>query len=100
VDTRRVLRRTVLGVGLVTAGVVSLAGPIGFVGMLVPHAARALVGADHRRALPMAFLLGGGVLAACDAVGRTVLAPTELPVGIVTAVCGAPVFLAVLFRRR
>lgn len=100
VDTQSVLRRTVLGVGLVTAGVVSLAGPIGFVGMLVPHAARALVGADHRRVLPTAFLLGGTVLAVCDAIGRTVLAPTELPVGIVTAVCGAPVFLVVLFRRR
>jgi iron complex transport system permease protein len=100
VDTQRVLRRTVLGVGLVTAGVVSLAGPIGFVGMLVPHAARALAGTDHRRMLPVSFLLGGTVLAVCDAVGRTVLAPTELPVGIVTAVCGAPLFLAVLFRRR
>jgi iron complex transport system permease protein len=100
VDVARTHRLTVAGVGLVTAAVVAFAGPIGFVGMLVPHAARALTGADHRFSMPAAFVLGGTVLAVCDTVARTLLAPTELPVGVITAVCGAPVFLLILFRRR
>jgi iron complex transport system permease protein len=97
---RRTQRLTFVGAGLTTAAAVALTGPIGFVGMMVPHAVRAVSGVQHRAVLPGSFLLGGAVLAACDAAARTALAPTEIPVGIVTAVLGAPLFLRVLTRRR
>jgi len=96
VDVVRVQRLTFLGAGLATAACVAVAGPIGFVGMIVPHAVRRLSGYDHRLVLPAAFLLGGVVLALCDAVARSVIAPTEIPVGVITAVLGGPVFLWLL----
>ncbi|MBN1558441.1 MAG: iron ABC transporter permease [Lentisphaerae bacterium] len=99
VDVARVQRWTFLGAGLTTAACVTVAGPIGFVGMIVPHVVRRLSGFDNRRVLPGAFLLGGAVLALCDGVGRTVIAPTEIPVGAITAVLGGPVFLYILVRR-
>ncbi len=82
------------------ASAVSLSGLIGFVGLIVPHAARRLVGADHRRLLPIAALLGGASLAVCDALARTVMAPIEIPVGVITALCGGPFFLYLLRRKR
>jgi iron complex transport system permease protein len=100
VDVGRTQMLTFVGAGVTTAAAVALTGPIGFLGMIVPHVVRALSGVDHRRVLPGSFLLGAAVLAGCDAAARTVLAPTEIPVGIVTAVLGAPVFLYILTRRR
>jgi len=82
------------------AAAVSLSGLIGFVGLIVPHAARGLVGADHRRLLPASVLLGGTSLAVCDALARTVMAPVEIPVGVITALCGGPFFLYLLRRKR
>jgi len=82
------------------ASAVSLSGLIGFVGLIVPHATRGLTGADHRRLLPMAALLGGASLAVCDALARTVIAPIEIPVGVITALCGGPFFLYLLRRKR
>lgn len=99
VDVKRVQRLTFLGAGLTTAACVAVAGPIGFVGMIVPHIVRRLTGFDYRLVLPCAFLLGGTALAACDAIARTVIAPTEIPVGVITAVIGGPVFLYLLGRR-
>lgn len=99
VDVARVQRLTFLGAGLTTAACVAIAGPIGFIGMIVPHVIRRLSGFDHRLVLPGAFLLGGAVLAACDAAARTVIAPTEIPVGVVTAVIGGPLFLYILVRK-
>lgn len=99
VDVARVQRLTFFGAGLTTAACVAVAGPIGFVGMIVPHIVRRLTGFDYRLVLPCAFLLGGTVLAACDGVARTVIAPTEIPVGVITAVVGGPVFLYLLGRR-
>ena len=99
VDVRRVHWQALLGAGLVTAGCVSVAGPIGFVGLIVPHAVRRLSGYDHRVVLPASGLLGGLVLAIADAAARTILAPTEIPVGIIMAVIGGPVFLYLLLRR-
>jgi iron complex transport system permease protein len=93
-------RRTVfLAASVMIGGVVAACGPIGFVGLMAPHAARRLVGADHRALLPGAALMGGAFLVACDTVARTVLAPIELPVGILTAFLGGPFFLWVLLRR-
>jgi iron complex transport system permease protein len=84
---------------LATGVAVSLAGPIGFVGIIVPHLVRLLVGADHRVVVPASALFGAAFLMACDAVARVVLAPVELPVGVVTAVLGAPFFLWLLIRK-
>ena len=98
VDVRRTRNLAILGAGLITAAAVSVTGPIGFIGMLIPHATRALVGVDHRAVMPSAFAMGGIALACCDTFARTILAPTELPVGIITAVVGAPIFLLLLIR--
>jgi iron complex transport system permease protein len=100
VDVASVQKQAFVGCGIATAAVVSLAGPIGFVGLIVPHAVRRLSGYDHRIVLPGCFLLGGAALAFCDAVARTVLAPTEMPVGIVTALVGGPLFIRLLLKGR
>ena len=83
-----------------TAAAVALAGLIGFVGLIVPHGVRALAGSDHRRLLPAAALAGGLFLVLCDALGRALGAPGEIPVGVITALAGGPFFLALLRRRR
>jgi iron complex transport system permease protein len=82
--------------GLVTA----LTGPIGFVGLIVPHALRIRLGADHRVLLPCSFLLGAAFLGVCDTLSRTVIAPTEIPVGVLTALAGGPFFIWLLRSRR
>lgn len=99
VDVARLQRLSFFGGSLVTASVVAATGPIGFVGLIVPHAVRGIVGPDHRMLLPASGLAGGAFLIACDAVARTVLAPTELPVGVITALLGGPFFLWILVRR-
>jgi iron complex transport system permease protein len=83
---------------IVVGTVVSLAGPIGFVGLMVPHACRLMLGWNHRRLTPTIFFVGGAFLTLCDLVSRLVLAPAELPIGIVTALLGGPFFLWILFR--
>ena len=85
---------------LTTAAAVSVSGLIGFVGLIAPHAVRLVWGYDHRFLLPMAMLVGAGFLMLADVVARTVVSPSELPVGVVTAFCGAPFFLYLLRRSR
>jgi iron complex transport system permease protein len=93
------LKRVIyLAASVLTAAAVAVSGIIGFVGLVVPHAVRILWGHSHRALLPAAFLLGGALLAAADAVARIVFAPVTLPVGVVTAVVGVPVF-ALLLRK-
>ncbi len=93
------LKRTLyITASLLTAAAVAVSGIIGFVGLVIPHAVRLLWGHTHRVLLPASFLLGGSLLAAADALARTAFAPLTLPVGVVTAVVGVPVF-AVLVRR-
>ena len=99
VDTVRAERVALVSASLSTGAAVSLGGPVPFVGIIVPHLVRLIVGADHRLVLPAAVLFGAAFLIACDLVARTALAPVELPVGIITAVIGGPVFLWLLFRR-
>jgi iron complex transport system permease protein len=84
---------------LMVAGVVATCGPIGFVGLIVPHVGRIVVGARHRALAPFCMAMGGAFLVLCDAVGRTIVAPIEIPVGIVTALIGGPFFLALLVQR-
>ena len=89
-----------LGVSLMVGAVVAMCGPIGFVGLMAPHICRLLVGPDHRRLYPATLLFGGAFLVICDTASRTVMAPTELPVGIITALLGGPFFLWLLLARR
>jgi len=85
---------------LLTAALVSSAGAIGFVGLVLPHAARALVGSGHARLLPVTALAGAVFLVWVDTLARTVLDPQEVPVGVVTSLIGVPVFVLVLYRTR
>jgi iron complex transport system permease protein len=85
---------------LLTAAGVGVAGVIGFVGLVVPHGVRLVTGSDHRSLLPLSFLAGGAFLALADVVARTVVAPGELPIGVITAFVGVPLFLVLLRRNR
>jgi ABC-type Fe3+-siderophore transport system permease subunit len=100
VNVPRAEKIALASASLATGAAVSLAGPLSFVGIIVPHLVRLLVGADHRLVLPAAALFGSAFLIACDLVARMAFAPAELPVGIVTAIIGGPVFLWLLFRRQ
>lgn len=94
------LRALLTGLAAVLTGsAVAVAGLIGFVGLIVPHAARMLVGSGHRYAIPVGALLGGALLVGSDLIARTIVEPRELPVGVVTAAIGAPAFLYLLRRR-
>lgn len=97
VRTRVIL---LLGTALLTGVLVSVSGAIGFIGLLVPHAVRLLTGGQHRVTLWLTGVLGGVALLWADTVARTIFAPRELPVGVITALLGAPLFAALLIRRR
>jgi len=85
---------------LITAAAVSFVGTIGFVGIIIPHAVRLIWGADHRFLLPLSVLSGAIFLILADLIARTAQAPTEIPIGVITALCGAPFFLYLLRRRK
>ncbi len=98
IDVRSVRRRSYLLASLLTGLAVSVSGVIGFVGLVVPHICRLLFGPDHRLLLPSSILFGGTFLIACDLLARTILAPSEIPVGAITAAVGAPLFIYLLKR--
>jgi iron complex transport system permease protein len=100
VEAERVKRVVFVAASLITGAAISAAGSIGFVGLIVPHAARLMLGPDNRRLVPAAGLLGAAFLILADLLARTVVAPTELPVGVITSFCGAPLFIYLLRRRR
>ena len=85
---------------LITAASVSFVGTIGFVGIIIPHAVRLIWGADHRFLLPLSILTGAIFMILTDLISRTVLAPIEIPIGVITAICGAPFFLYLLRKRK
>lgn len=85
---------------LITAAAVSFVGTIGFVGIIIPHAVRLIWGPDYRFLLPLSVLTGAVFLVLADLVARTALAPTEVPIGVITAICGAPFFLYLLRRKK
>jgi iron complex transport system permease protein len=99
VHVERAERLALVSASLATGAAVSIGGPVGFVGLLVPHFVRLIVGSDHRLVLPGSALFGAAFLIGCDLVARTAFAPAELPVGIVTALLGGPFFLWLLLRR-
>ncbi|ABV92318.1 hemin transport system permease protein hmuU [Dinoroseobacter shibae DFL 12 = DSM 16493] len=100
VALERLKTGAILIVASATGAAVAVSGGIGFVGIVVPHLLRIAVGPDHRTLLPNAALLGASLLVLADCISRTIIAPAELPIGIVTAVLGAPVFLWILLRAR
>nr|WP_216665233.1 iron ABC transporter permease [Pseudoruegeria sp. HB172150] len=100
IPVQRMKRIAILTVAGATGSAVAVSGGIGFVGIVVPHLLRLAIGPDHRYLLPAAGLLGAALLIAADMVARTIVAPAELPIGIVTAVLGGPFFLYILLRNR
>ncbi len=90
----------VAAASLITAAAVSVSGIIGFVGLIVPHIVRLVWGPDHRFLLPMATIVGGIFMILADSLARTLLSPSELPVGVITALCGAPFFLYLLRQKK
>lgn len=89
-----------IAASIVTGAAVAVSGTIGFVGLVIPHLTRLVFGVDHRHLLPLSILYGGGFLILADLVARTIAAPTELPIGVITAIIGAPAFAVILFRQR
>ena len=98
VDARRVRLLVVIAASLGTAAAVAVSGLIGFVGVIVPHTVRLLFGSSYRLVIPLSILFGAAFLILADLVGRTVIAPAEIPIGVITAFLGAPFFLVVLRR--
>ena len=99
VEVVRTQRLAFLSASLATGAAVSLGGPIGFIGIVVPHLVRLMVGSDHRIVLPAAALFGAAFTVLCDLGARTIMAPLELPVGIITALIGGPFFLWLLVKK-
>lgn len=99
VEVEKVKRRVFFATSLMVGGVVAFCGPIGFVGMMAPHICRLMLGSSHRYLAPAAILFGGIFLAWCDTLARMVIAPAEMPVGVITALLGGPFFLWLLLGR-
>ncbi|WP_248304572.1 iron ABC transporter permease [Breoghania sp. L-A4] len=99
-DPQRLKRGVIVLTAAATGACVASAGTIGFVGIVVPHVLRLVIGADHRRLLPACALLGAALMVGADIISRVIVAPAELPIGIITAILGVPVFLSILLRRR
>ncbi len=100
IEVERVKRRLLFATSLLTAAAVSVSGVIGFVGLIIPHIVRSIIGPDHRLLVPMAALAGAVFLIAMDTVARTALGSTEIPVGAITALFGGPFFIFLLRRQR
>ncbi len=100
VSTSRLILAGYLAGSLLTGAITALTGPIGFIGLIVPHALRIRLGADHRVLIPCSFLAGAAFLVICDTVARTLLAPGEIPVGVITAILGGPFFVWLLRSKR
>lgn len=100
VNVERVKSILIFSGALLTAAAVSVSGIIGFIGLIVPHISRLIIGPDHRRLLPFSWLLGGLFLVVSDDLARTLIKPSEIPVGIITALVGAPYFIYLLKKKK
>nr|WP_107841869.1 iron ABC transporter permease [Metasolibacillus meyeri] len=100
VDVKRSKYVILAGGSILTGAAVAVSGTIGFVGLVVPHMVRMIVGADHRLLLILSFINGASLLIICDLVARTIIAPTELPIGVITAFIGAPIFAYIFYKQR
>ncbi len=99
VNVEAVKRKILIASSIITAAVISVTGIIGFVGLVVPHVVRLITGPKHRILLPMSLVFGGAFLVICDTLARSITT-SELPVGVITAVCGGPFFLYLLRRSK
>ena len=99
IDTDKLRKIIIVSASVLVAAAVSVSGVIGFVGLIIPHCVRLIDGADNRRLIPTSFLIGASFMVVCDTIARTVAAPTEIPVGIITALCGAPFFIWLVWKR-
>jgi iron complex transport system permease protein len=100
VDVQRKKMLVLVAGSILTGAAVAVSGTIGFVGLVIPHFIRILWGPEHKHLLPLSILIGGGFLILADLVSRTIIAPSELPIGVITALIGAPTFAAILMKRR
>lgn len=100
IDTDSVRRTLIVTASLLVAATVSVSGVIGFVGLIVPHCVRMISGSDNRKVLPYSCLVGAIFLLICDTLARTIAAPTEIPVGVITSIFGAPYFIALVIARK
>lgn len=100
VNVKRRKLAILTGGSILTGAAVAVSGTIGFIGLVVPHMTRLLWGSDHRHLLPLSFLNGASLLIVCDLLARTIISPTELPVGVITAFIGAPVFALIFYKQR
>ena len=98
IDTVKLKNLLIIFCAILVAASVSVSGTIGFVGLIIPHCMRLLVGSDHRLLLPFSYFGGAVFMIICDTIARTIAAPTEIPVGVITAVFGAPYFIYLLYR--
>ncbi|GHV37501.1 corrinoid ABC transporter permease [Spirochaetia bacterium] len=99
VEIRGIRKRLFFFAAVLTGGAVALSGAIGFVDLIAPHAARKIVGSNHRYVIPMSFIIGGSLMVVTDLIARTIISPSELPVGAITAIIGAPFFAWVYFKK-
>jgi iron complex transport system permease protein len=100
VNVNRTKWIVLISASMLTGASVAVSGTIGFVGLVIPHLTRMIWGANHVRLLPLSMLYGGAFLIIADLISRTIIAPTELPIGVITAFIGAPIFSYIFFRRR
>ena len=100
VNVKRSKYMILAGGSILTGAAVAASGTIGFVGLVIPHMIRLLIGADHRHLLTLSFLNGASLLVICDLVSRTIISPVELPIGVITSFIGAPVFAYIFFKQR
>lgn len=100
VEVERTKKIVFIAAALIAGAVVSISGIIGFVGLMIPHIVRSFVGSDHRILLPASGLCGAIFLILADTIARTIIAPTEIPVGVITALCGAPFFIYILRSKK
>jgi len=100
VDTEKLKKITLSAAALLTASAVAVSGVIGFVGLIIPHITRMIAGPDYRQLFPLSSLIGGLYLMMADTVSRVIIAPTELPVGVLTALFGGPFFIYLLFQKK
>lgn len=100
VEVEKVKKELIIISSLIVAALVSVTGIIGFVGLIIPHIARIIVGSNHKELVPFSFILGALFLVVCDTISRVIIAPGELPVGAVTALLGAPYFIYLLWKKK
>ncbi|WP_338781557.1 iron ABC transporter permease [Metabacillus sp. FJAT-52054] len=100
VNVKRKQFLIIISASMLTGSAVAVSGTIGFVGLVIPHMTRLLCGSDHRHLLPLSMIFGAGFLILTDLLARTVISPVELPIGIITAIAGAPVFAAILAAKK